>query len=379
MTPSQFLEFLISVSVQAAIVVCLTHWLCRIVETPRVQCRLWATCHVLLLLLLVTGASLPHFRVLHPWRALSSEAAEQVVVMSSAAGRFVLVGWVLGAIVSLMLLTREWSRAFQFLKTCRPAGDRERDLVMQIEGLSRSLEPGDGAQLRSVQLLLSDRIGSPFCCQWHRPQLVLPEFIAQCSPDEVQSIARHEIEHLRSGHPLQLFVERLVATFFWFHPVVWWAGQQSSIAREFACDDAAVSGRREIITYLKTLIAVAERGMSEEAEGAVLFFGRGASVVAMRGRRLLRRAESSDEERPARRGLGLQVVLVAAALLAAFVWAPLDALASTQTKWSPWPRWSASALRAFDVPARDFEPYDRRTRLHEISEQAQESRRQSTR
>lgn len=374
MTPNQFLEVIVSLSIQAAIIVCATHWLCKIVETPRLQCRLWGTCHGILLLLFLSGMVLPHVRVLHPWHALSPAGAEQLVIASMTAGRLALTAWILGAVVSLVLLAREWRRAFRFLESCRPADECLKTLIKQLEQLSGGAEAFPGGPPTPIRLLLSDQIGSPFCCQWHRPQLVLPSFMADCHPEVISCIARHELEHLRRGHPLQLFLERLVATAFWFHPMVWWAGQQASMAREFACDDAAATGRRQIVSYLKTLLAVAERGMSEEAEGAVLFFGRGASIIAMRGRRLLLRAETEDPERTSRGVLAAQTLLATGAIAASFVWAPLDALASSKANWSPWPRWSADALRALDVTVRDFEPYDERTRLHEMTEQAQRSR-----
>jgi len=379
MTPGQFLEFIVSVSIQATLVVCSTYWLCRVVDVPRLQCRLWATCHVLLILLFVTGLTLPHLRAIHPWHSLTPDVTEQLVVTSSAVGRVVLVGWIIGAATSILLLVREWSRAFRFVRSCRPAGEREKSLANQVEQLSVQGDRRRGRQAPPVRLLLSTKIGSPFCCEWHQPLLVLPEFMRDCDPEAIKCIARHELEHLRSGHPLQLFIERLVATVFWFHPVVWWAAQHSSMAREFACDDAAVSGRREVISYLKILLEVAERGMSEEVEGALLFFGRGASAIARRGRRLVRRVESAVGVSGRRSSWWMQPLLVTAALAASCVWAPIDALASARTAWSPWPRWSANVLRGFNLSVRDFEPYDRGTRLHELSEQAEEGRREGVR
>jgi hypothetical protein len=290
---------------------------------------------------------------------------EEVVRIELVLGRFVFAVWAGGVCVSLILLIREWTRAFRFLKSCRIASDREVSLVAPPEGLSSGKE--GGSLTSPVRVLVSNRLGSPFCCQWQRPQLVIPEFLLELPSQDLKFIARHELEHLGCGHPLQLFIERLVATAFWFHPVIWWGGQQSALAREYACDDAAVLERQEIVSYLKILLAVAERGLSEEAEGAMLFFGRGASIVALRGRRLLGRAESPLPPLAPERMRWAQIVLAIVALAVSFIWTPLDALASSKTRWSPWPQWSARVLRTFDISARDFEPYEARTRLHEIS------------
>jgi hypothetical protein len=369
MTPAQFLEFIVSVSIQATIIVCIAHWLCRIVEIPRLQCQLWNNCYLLLVLVVIFGAVLPHLRAPGPGRFLSFQIMKQVVTTETFFGNGVFVIWMTGACVSLLLLIREWIRVFQFLKSCRPPTEQEGSLIALTDGLSCG--KNRVRRKKPVELLISSHLGSPFCCQWHKPRLVFPEFLLELPSEDAKFVARHELEHLASGHPLQLFIERIVAIFFWFHPVIWWASQQSSLAREYACDDVAVAERREIVSYLKILVAVAERGLSEEAEGAKLFFGRGASIVALRGRRLLSRAEAPLLSPPAHRGRPAQLTLTIAALAASFIWVPLDALASPRESWSPWPVWSAKVLRTFDIPARDFEPYEIRTRLYEISASSQ--------
>jgi bla regulator protein BlaR1 len=341
-----------------------------VAEVPRVQCRLWGTCHALIAIVIVCDLLLPHFRFVQPWRQFSLAATEQLAIAATAAGRVVFFAWLAGAAVSLFLFAREWVRAFQFLKTCRSAEEWNRGLTDRVQALWKPMQ--HAKDVVKVNVLISDHIGSPFCCQWHRPSLVLPGFMEDLDGESLDSIARHELEHLRSGHPLQLFVERVIAIVFWFHPAIWWALRQSSVAREFACDDAAVSGRREIVKYLKTLLALAERGLTEESEGAVLFFGRGASVIARRGKRLLNRAENPDVGRAAEHATRMQLTIGLVAIVMAIAWLPLNPLASPRTPWSPWPSWSATSLHSLDVPARDFEPYDRRSRLHELAE-AQES------
>ena len=52
--------------------------------------------------------------------------------------------------------------------------------------------------------------------------------------------------------------------------------------------------------------------------------------------------------------------LVLTTILIAFVWLPIDVLASSHSNWSPWPTWSASVLHDFGVSARDFDVYDHR-------------------
>jgi beta-lactamase regulating signal transducer with metallopeptidase domain len=362
MNSGQFLELLISLSIQAAIVVLLTSLACRLARSPAVHCQLWNLCYVLLLTLTGAALLLPHVRLLRPWRAVAVGTVERLAVIESSLGQLALWTWGIGALASLSILIWEWTKAARFLRSCRPVRWTPAEFAAVL-----GERAGKGDEARP-NVLVSSEIGSPFCCQWHEPYLVLPEFLERDAEGDLRLIVRHELAHLRGGHPLHLFLQRVVETLFWFHPLVRWASRQMALAREFACDDAAVSSRQDVIAYLKMLLAIAERGQVRESEGALLFFGRSASVVARRGHRLVEQLETG---RPAcTRGgrLAAVSVVVVASILSVLAWAPCDVLASGRTLWSPWPRWSADVLRSFEVPARDFEPFERRTRLHELTE-----------
>jgi beta-lactamase regulating signal transducer with metallopeptidase domain len=363
MSPAQFLELLISLSLQAAIVVVLTSWACRLVQSPSLHCRLWNLCHVLLLALTAAALLLPHVRLVRPWQAVSIERVEQLATFEATAGRVAFWSWAIGAAFAATGLVWQWTKASRFLKTCRPASWTSTELE---DALGHELS--ECAPRSRPRVLVSSEISSPFCCQWHQPYLVLPEFLENDPNDALRFVVRHELEHLRSGHPLHLFLQRVVETLFWFHPLVRRASRQMALAREFACDDAAVSSRRDVIAYLKMLLAIAERGQVRESEGALLFFGRSSSVVALRGRRLVELLEAGRPEVSRNGRLAAPAIVVAASVLCFLVWAPCDVLASARTMWSPWPAWSASVLRSFEIPARDFEPFERRTRLFELEE-----------
>jgi len=178
------------------------------------------------------------------------------------------------------------------------------------------------------------------------------------------------MEHLRTGHPLQLFLQRVVEVIFWFHPMVWWASHQSALSREFACDRAAIDSSKDIASYLRTLLAIVERGAAQKGERpATLAFVRGKSVIAKRARRLVQLAQSN---RPGDRQLAssftASISLVTAAVLIAFVWLPVNVSASPHGNWSPWPAWTAGVLHDFGISARDYEVYDHRFELRELLE-----------
>ena len=103
---------------------------------------------------------------------------------------------------------------------------------------------------------------------------------------------------------------------------------------------------------------------------ATLSFVRNRCEMAERSRRLVRiaqqehRAESPVTTRQT--GFATALLLVVEAVSIAFVWLPINVLASPASYWSPWPTWSAGVLNDFGVKARDFEVFDHRYALHEL-------------
>ena len=363
MTATQFLEFFVSVSLQAAAVIVVTAWLCRLTREPSARCSLWTGCHVVLLGLLAAGACLPHQRLLQPWRSLDKEQALLLVPLSFHAGRILLAVWMVGVLIAAGCFAWNLWQARRFLSGCRPIEPaRLTDLL-----------PDDlrAQRLREVRYLMGPHVVGPFCWQLHRPFIVLPEFVFEFEPEQIRLILRHELEHLQSGHPLQLFLQRVVEILFWFHPLVRWASRQTALCREFACDDATVQSREEIARYLRTLLLIVEH---QRENGALphaapkLAFGAG---TAARARRLVQAAQAAALPRSGRfrSGLPLTAGLAAAALAgcaASLIWLPADVFASSRSRWSPWPAWTATTLHDFGLSVRDYEVHDTRFELQDI-------------
>ncbi len=389
MTATGFLELFVSLSVQAALVVIITHWLGQMTNNERLQCRLWSLCYLVLLLLVAIGLLLPHPRLFQPWTGVGDHAAT-LFYLGMRVGRALLVVWLAGAAVSLLLFVVSWVQTFRFLKTCQPIDPA----MLSIDKLAAQ-ESSEAAR-RSTEktlLLTSTSLATPFCWQLHRPYIVLPEYLLgfrgplkkvsgtlptlhfpadsegsessrhlfqrAVSEQELRFIIRHELAHLGNGHPLQLFLQRVVEILFWFHPMAWWASQQSAFAREFACDDAAVDSPAEIGAYLRSLLTIVERGAADgqKAHGP-LAFGGGKSLVSKRARRLVQIARKGPPQ--ARRRIPDSVLspsLVVAAAFTASVWLPVNVLASPRANWSPWPAWTSAVLHDFGVSARDFDIY----------------------
>ncbi|MCA9066873.1 MAG: M56 family metallopeptidase, partial [Planctomycetaceae bacterium] len=203
-----------------------------------------------------------------------------------------------------------------------------------------------------------------------------PEYLLSFEPEQLRFILRHELEHLRTGHPLQVFLQHTVEVLFWFHPLVWWASGQSAVTREFACDDAAMETPRETVDYLKTLLAIVEHTVQEQDRG-VLAFARHRRLMAVRARRLVEKARNIvPAPGPIRvtqlvMNQGGSALLCGITVVLCLLWLPVNVTASPRAAWSPWPTWSASALHNFGINTRDFEIYDENHDLFELKEEAE--------
>ncbi len=374
MTSSQFFDLTLSLSLQTAVVIVVAHWLSLTVNSDQTKCHIWAACHWLLLLLIGVGLLVPHLRIAHPTLIIDQESAAAILVVEQKIGRIVFLVWGVGCVIALFIFVVRSIQMNRFLQTCQ-----EVDLTSTgLDHLGDSLVIGWSGHGKSVKVLKSSAVAGPFCWQFHRPYIVLPEYLFDLDPQQAEFIIRHEVAHLQSGHPVQLFVQRVVEMIFWFHPMVWWSSHQSALAREFACDTAAVESRKEISAYLQTLLAVIQAGADQsEAPSVSIPFGRGKTIIAKRAERLVELSRCLQPKSKFRLSGTLACACLTLFVLSiGLVRLPVDIMASPQSTWSPWPRWSASVLHDFGIHARDFETYDHGIEeLGEILRGAEEAQR----
>jgi len=365
MNATQFLEFGASISLQAAIIVAVAAAARRIGRIGASgECRIWNGANLVILALTAAAATLPHLRL---WPHASIEAASVISSVESrhVVGRVLFVVWAIGVSVSLLTMIAGWISAAQCLRKCRSISLQE---VPEQQDELQSFIDG-----RAVSLMTGPQVAGPCCWQFHRPYILLPQSALQLQPREILFVIRHELAHLREGHPLQLFVQRVVEILFWFHPLIWWSSRQAALAREFACDEAVAETRSEIADYLRTLLAVVEQSKAvNEPCGQTLNFGAGAGVIACRARRLVELARAPQPARPEPQRIAACriALLVCCGLACTAAWLPLNSLASTRSVWSPWPAWSAALASDLGFEARDYEMYDRRSQVYELREAA---------
>lgn len=361
MTASQWLEVLISFSVQVAILITVCTILERVVVQTSDRCTVWNTFFLSVLLLGVGAILLPRLHLIHPWTHLEPQSVLAVSATQSAIGSLVLFIWCIGAFLSLVRWIMRGYFLRRVLQRCERLSDEK---AHKLLALVRSDFPGRVQPM----VLISDDADGPFCWQFHRPTLVLPRFLLDGDANDLRHVLLHELEHLKTNHPAQLFLQHLAQVVCWFHPSVWRAGAIASLVRELTCDEVAARVGAGSAAYLRTLLHIAER-CEQKRNISAIGFSRTPSEIVLRARRLVELAKNPQPTGPRRRlGRTAACATVLAAMVASsLVWIPSDPLASPRSLWSPWPKWTAQALHCFGYSLRDYEEFDRRTQVYELS------------
>ncbi|CAD78005.1 MAG TPA: peptidase M56 BlaR1 [Rhodopirellula baltica] len=348
--------------VQITIVIALTAALQRWVVDARWGCRLWTTCFLCIIGLVAAALLLPHRRLFHFPFTPSREAMLEIVVWQTRIAMGLLLVWTAG--VAWSLAQRCWLcvRLLHFLNF-------ECDRIDAAELLKATEVSSD--EDRELSIFVSDKIQGPFCWQLHRPVVVLPSFMVsehQTGDATLRHVLLHELEHLRTQHPMQHFLQGICSTIFWFHPMVRAAAYHAELTREFLCDETAATTIGKFSVYLRTLAKVAEQCRRVSCDGApmgTLAFGNNDSTLIRRSKRLVMLAESKPREAHWRPVLSLCIILLCTTLVQQ-LWLPTNVMASQRSDWSPWPRWTAKALHQFNLQVRDFESFEDRVQMHEL-------------
>lgn len=350
------LEALVSLSVQIAVLIGVTTWITRHRQTSEAD-TCWSVAHVCILLLMVAAFCLPHVRWVTWADITSSEGPIAADSVLTAVGCIAAWCWLVGATAVLMLCGGGMLQATSLVRRAK--------VDARIGRISHDND-SDGSSAPSVLLPVETRVSpddvSPFCWQFHRPVIVLPEVVRHFPRAEQVAILRHEQAHIRRQHPLHLFLQRMVEAIFWFHPAVWWASRQAAAAREFRCDRESVKSRNEVVDYLRSLLRLIELKLNQPARlpAGIGFIG-STSLLSRRAKVLGEYVESSESPVRTR---STSALVAACALLCCLIWLPVNPDASRRSMCSPWPMWSAEILNATGIQVRDYEVDGHRLSLH---------------
>jgi capsular polysaccharide biosynthesis protein len=129
---------------------------------------------------------------------------------------------------------------------------------------------------RPVALLQSALVETPTVIGWLRPVILLPaSAVTGLGVAQLESILAHELAHIRRNDYLVNLFQRVVETFLFYHPAVWWISKCVREEREICCDDLALQVCESREVYARALSSLEEfrscpPGMALAASGGNL-------------------------------------------------------------------------------------------------------------
>ncbi|MEZ6035144.1 MAG: M56 family metallopeptidase [Planctomycetaceae bacterium] len=371
-----FPEIVVSLTIQCTFVLLLTRCLVRRAANSIAADRLWSCGHLMILLLSLAGVLLPHLRLFRSESLLSLCHQATMFPISQTFWTIVFWTWVSVASVLIVNLLRSLTQMSLTLRHATPVLIRQTattrpDSVCADIG-STSFRESLTAELDTlnVRIVTADSCFTPFCWQLHQPVIVLPVSVTQFPDEELFAVVRHELAHLKLGHPMMLFLQRLVEIGFWFHPLVWRASKAASMQRELAADRTANGSSAEVAGFLRSLMRLSVPSFARPhiLPVGLNLFARDVSMVQRRVDQLLsidwsrphceKNSQSESETRGRTRLLAVASVMLTA------IWIPLNSEATGRALFSPWPSSTATLLQEVGFSVRDYE-----LDSHRVSEQ----------
>ncbi|MCB9892298.1 MAG: M56 family metallopeptidase [Planctomycetes bacterium] len=227
----------------------------------------------------------------------------------------VLAIWLLGACVVLHRLDGSRKRLRRILRARTKVEDGV--LVNELASILRAV-----GSRRVVRLSTSQDLATPISFGCFRPEICVPErVLTELGSNERRTLLAHEFAHVRRFDTVWLAVHRVLATAFFFQPLLRVAQRKLHESSEILCDAWAVRVTGEPLGLARCLAKVAEwllEGRSAPCRHAVPAMAQSGSALGERIRALL----DGSSARPSRAGASVFLVipvLVATAVAAPYV------------------------------------------------------------
>lgn len=149
-----------------------------------------------------------------------------------------------------------------------------------------------------VELAISTMITSPLLIGHFKPLILLPfTLVNQLSTEQVEVILAHELAHLRRFDFMLNFIQVFIESIFYYHPAIWWLGNEIRISREECADDIALEYTNSSIIYARTLLTVAEQNNKFNPLLAMGLLGQKKRQLLMRIQRILQQPVKQPDMR----------------------------------------------------------------------------------
>jgi biopolymer transport protein ExbD len=132
---------------------------------------------------------------------------------------------------------------------------------------------------------------TPFITGIFKPKIFLPRFIIETwNAKEIEPVLMHELAHIKRNDLLVNWIQIIIQSLFFFHPMVWYANSRIREAREEVCDDIAIhwanNQRRQ---YSQSILQIIEGIITEKTFSFVdAGFSEGKESLAKRLIRIAR-------------------------------------------------------------------------------------------
>ena len=158
--------------------------------------------------------------------------------------------WIVGTIAASTALLVSFLRVFRLL--------RASDEVTDPEWTRAAADLSARFRLRTAPRLMAGDVATPMAGGLWRPTVFVPRAASAWTADLRDVVLAHEIAHVAGRDTLRHIAARLAVALYWFHPLVWIAARQASVAREEACDATVLALGTRPSTYAQILLDLAD-------------------------------------------------------------------------------------------------------------------------
>jgi hypothetical protein len=156
------------------------------------------------------------------------------------------------------------------------------------------------APRRAAELCLSDEVARPSVLGFFRPRILVPQTLVEVlTPQELQQVVLHEMEHLRRGDDWTNLLQKIGLVLFPLNPVLLWVERRLCAERELACDDRVVRSNAGRKAYALCLTRMAEFSILRRSFSLVLGLWERRPELVRRVQRIVSQPVRSMGRRPA--------------------------------------------------------------------------------
>jgi beta-lactamase regulating signal transducer with metallopeptidase domain len=159
----------------------------------------------------------------------TGKASERRSALESDWTSIIIGVWLTGSVLFLAVSAVRMWRFHSALAHAAPASH-------EVQEIAAALAAQLGVSNRFRLRVIDGRL-SPLLWPIGKPTVLMPRQLLSALPhDELETLLAHELAHLRRKDHWVRWLELLVMTLYWWHPVVWWARVAIGRAEEHACD-----------------------------------------------------------------------------------------------------------------------------------------------